>query len=603
MRVVLEQAVLNGELREIDLHAASFLHTLAGAPSPELLLASALASRAVGEGHICLPLATVAGTQVFSPDIGCLAPERASWRQKLLASGVVGTAGGNEPLIMDTADRLYLARYFRCERMIADDLLRRSRGILPVDRKKASSLIIRLFPASTGEDWQKVAVGVAALKKFVVISGGPGTGKTYTVARILALLQTLAGGALRIGLVAPTGKAAVRLQESIVSARQSLDDDLSAVVPAETETLHRLLGFNPGAGIFRYNRRNKLHLDLLVIDEASMIDVPLMASLIEALPEKTRVIMLGDRDQLTSVEAGSLFGDICSSREPVWSSGLCPEVQHLCGWAPEPGCSRESFADSIVLLRASYRFQEKKGIALLAGIVNSGDSEPLGQLSGQKFDDLELAHPEQDNARQWLDEQLRSGFSPCFAVGEPVEALTAVARFRILCAIREGASGVAAINRLVETTLRRQGLIKGDDQWYRGRPLIIRSNHYGLRLFNGDTGVVWPDHAGKLWAWFLRADGSPHQVPLSRLPEHDTAYAITVHQAQGSEFAEVLFLLPTVDSRVLCRELLYTGITRARDRLVLVGSSALLIKGMERRVVRYSGLGEKLWKMDGESCQ
>lgn len=240
---------------------------------------------------------------------------------------------------------------------------------------------------------------------------------------------------------------------------------------------------------------------------------------------------------------------------------------------------------------------------MLARIVNSGDSEPLEQLSGQKFDDLELAHPQQDNARQWLDEHLRSGFSPCFAGGEPAEALTALARYRILCAIREGAGGVAAINRLVETTLRRQGLIKGDDQWYRGRPLIIRSNHYGLQLFNGDTGVVWPDRAGKLWAWFARPDGSPHQVPLSRLPEHDTAYAITVHQAQGSEFAEVLFLLPTVDSRVLCRELLYTGITRARDRLVLVGSSALLTKWMERRVVRYSGLGEKLWTMDGENCQ
>lgn len=603
MRTVLEKAVLTGELREIDLHAGLFLHKLAGEPSPGLLLASALASRAVGDGHICLPLATVAGKEIFTPDSPCRVPELALWRQQLLASGLVGPGGAKEPLVIDAADRLYLGRYFRCERMIADDLLRRGRGILPVDQEKATSLITRLFPVSTGEDWQKVAVAVAALKKFVVISGGPGTGKTYTVARILALLQNLNDGALRIGLVAPTGKAAVRLQESIVSARQSLNEDLAAVVPAETRTLHRLLGFNPGTGVFKYNSSNKLHLDLLVIDEASMIDVPLMAALIDALPEKTRVIMLGDRDQLTSVEAGSLFGDICSTREPGWSSGLCREVRQLCGWAPTPLCSRESFADAIVLLRTSYRFQEKKGIAMLARTVNSGNCEPLRQLFEQRFDDLELKHPEEPDARQWLEEHLLAGFKPCFAGSEPREALTALAGFRILCAIREGAGGVAGINRLVETTLRRHDLITGGDQWYRGRPLIIKSNHYGLQLFNGDTGVIWPDSAGKLWAWFGRADGYPHQVPLSRLPEHDTAYAVTVHQSQGSEFAEVLFFLPPVDSRVLCRELLYTGITRARERLLLFGDSALLAKTMQRRVVRYSGLGDKLWEIKDKVCQ
>ncbi|HER62871.1 MAG TPA: exodeoxyribonuclease V subunit alpha, partial [Desulfobacteraceae bacterium] len=497
---------------------------------------------------------------------------------------------------------LYLARYYRCEKIIADDLLCRSRGILPVDMENAASLIARLFPAGAGEDYQRMAVAAAALKQFVVISGGPGTGKTYTVARILALLQALAGAGLRIGLAAPTGKAAVRLQESIGTARKTLDDDLAAMVPAETKTLHRLLGYNPGTGQFRHNSRNRLHLDLLVIDEASMIDVPLMAALVEALPEKTRVVMLGDRDQLTSVEAGSLFGDICSSPDPGWSAELCARVERLAGWAPQPVCPGENFGDSVVLLRKSYRFQGKGGISGLAAVINSGSRDQLLKMYGREYDDLLLGHPDENRSRQRLEEYLLAGFKPCFASREPAEALTVLAGFRILCALREGPHGVAGVNLLTENILRRQGLLSGSDQWYRGRPLIIRSNHYGLQLFNGDTGVVWPDKAGKLRAWFARPDGSLHQVPLSRLPEHDTAYAITVHQSQGSEFAEVLFLLPTTDNRVLCRELIYTGITRARERLLLHGAPDLLATAMERSVVRYSGLNEKLWKRDKERC-
>jgi exodeoxyribonuclease V alpha subunit len=596
MRTALEKAVFAGQLRKIDLHAALFLHKLSDKPSPELLLAASLASRAVGDGHICLPLDTVAGKQVFTPDIPCQAPGLESWRQQLLSSGVVGAPGSGKPIIMDAADRLYLARYYRCERMIADDLLSRSQGTIPVDMEVAASLIAKLFPANAKEDWQKVAVAVAAVKKFVVISGGPGTGKTYTVARILALLQAMAGGAMRIGLVAPTGKAAMRLQESIVNARKTIDDELAAVVPAETKTLHRLLGFNPGTETFRYNSENKLHLDLLVIDEASMIDVPLMGALVDALLEKTRIIMLGDRDQLTSVEAGSLFGDICSAQEVGWSSELCTHVQQLVGWAPEPVCSDETFGDSVILLRTSYRFQEKNGIASLAYALNSGKSELLGNMYGKEYDDLVLNSPEQDAPDPYLEEHLLSGFKRCFASHDPTEALAAFTSFRVLCAIREGFNGVAGINRLAAMTLRRHGLISGDDVWYKGRPLIIRSNHYGLQLFNGDTGVVWPDKTGKLWAWFGRSDGSLHQIPLSRLPEHDTAYAITIHQSQGSEFAEVLLILPAIDNRVLCRELLYTGITRASKKLVLFGDMDLLVTGMGRNVVRFSGLGEKLWK-------
>lgn len=602
MQNVLEKAVLRGELREIDLHAALFMQKLAGKESPELLLATALLSRAVGEGHICLPIDKSAGKEVFSRDIPCKAPELDTWREHILASGVVGQDETTCPLLIDQDNRLYLSRHHRCECKIADDIISRSKGMVSVDAEEATLGISNLFPGSDGEDWQKVAVAATALKRFIVISGGPGTGKTYTVARILALQQMLAGETLRIGLVAPTGKAAVRMQESIVSARQTMDTDLAALVPVETKTLHRLLGFHPGTGTFRYNRKNKLHLDLLVIDEASMIDVELMAALVEALPEHTCIVMLGDRDQLTSVEAGSLFGDICSTSKPQWSTEMCRQVQNLAGWAPSPEVTEENFGDSVVLLRTSHRFQKSRGIEQLASIVNSGNADQLSTLREQQYDDLILRQPEAGEAQQWLEECLLAGFQQCFTCNSPLEALNTLSGFRVLCAIRHGSHGVDGMNDLAEKILRRHGLIHRGEQWYKGRPVIIRNNHYGLKLFNGDTGIVWPDDNGNLRAWFVGPEERVQQVPLSRLPEHDTAFAITVHQSQGSEFEEVLFMLPPSESRVLCRELIYTGITRARKKLLLFCDHNILVKAISERVVRYSGLGKKLWVRSDQGC-
>ena len=596
MSSVLDKAVSAGHLREIDRQGALFLHRLAAEKYPELLLAGALVSQAVGEGHICLPLETIAGTEVFSSDIPCRAPDLENWKKQLLASGITGVDNTDYPLVLDAANRLYFARHYIAEQLIAEDLTRRSQGMLPIDAKNASCILARLFHARSNEDWQSVAVGVAALKRFVVISGGPGTGKTYTVARILALHQKLAAGKLRIELVAPTGKAAVRLQESISLARKSMDDDLADLVPTEAKTLHRLLGFHPGTGMFRYNGENQLHSDLLVIDEASMIDVEMMAALVKALPERARLIMLGDRDQLTSVEAGSLFGDICSGREPVWSADLCDRVRELAGWSPPPGSEEESFGDSVVLLKKSYRFQQDMGIARLASVVNAGKIDQLSGVTGEKFSDLRFCDPGHHNGQQWLEKHLLAGLKPCFASHSPEEALSALSRFRVLCSIRDSDYGVTGINRLAEKLLRKNGFISDGDQWYRGRPVIIRSNSYGLQLFNGDTGVVWPDSDGKLWAWFEGDGKKPRQVPLTRLPKHDTAYAITVHQAQGSEFVEVLFLLPAVESRVVSRELIYTAITRAREKLLLFADPQLLGRGIEHQVLRYSGLKEKLWE-------
>jgi exodeoxyribonuclease V alpha subunit len=600
MLPLLKSAVAGGQLRAIDLHAALFLEEVAGKASPLLLLAAALASQAVGDGHICLPLATVAGQAVFAPPSTVTAPVLKEWRAQLLASGVVGIPGGPEPLILDNRDRLYLARYHAQECLIATDLERRSRGVLPVDEVRAAALLARLFPGSSGTDSQKLAAAVAAVKQFAVISGGPGTGKTHTVARILALLQALAGGRLRIGLAAPTGRAAARLQESIARARQEMDIELAAQVPEQASTLHRLLGLRPESGRFRHNRDNPLHLDLLIIDEASMVDVPLMAALVEALPPSARLIMLGDRDQLTSVEAGSLFGDICGSGEPSWSGPLRSRVSRLTGGAVPGRGGDESMGDCIIMLRTGYRFGAEGGIGALARVVNGGDQAGLAAFAEQDHDDLAVVRPEPEQFRSWLAARLLAGFAPCFAATDPAAALAAFGRFRVLCALREGPAGVAGVNGLAEQVFRGQGLLAGSGPWYRGRPLMIRKNHYGLQLFNGDTGIVWPDEEGRLQAWFQRPEGGLWPVALSMLPAHDTAYAATVHQAQGSEFAEVLFLLPLQDNRILSRELVYTGLTRARRKLTLADPASLLAGAVRRRAVRYSGLTARLWGEEGE---
>lgn len=596
MRKLLEQALTHGSLRQIDLHAGLFLQSLTSGNSEEVLLASALASRAVGEGHICLPLDKVAGQPVFNGDIDLRAPEAEQWSKDLLSSGVVGRPGDNTPLILDNADRLYLARYYNCEKIIGEDLLERSRGILDVDRKAAAALLNRLFPQQGEPNWQKSAAALALIKQFVLISGGPGTGKTYTVARIIALLQSFSYKQLRIALAAPTGKAAFRLYESIAEARELLDPELAESIPEETSTIHRLLGYHPVTGRYRNDEHNPLHLDLLVLDEASMIDVPLMAGIVKALPETARLIMLGDRDQLTSVEAGSLFGDICATDKPEWSPSLCRELGALTGSWVQPSSGRETFGDSVIILQESYRFGMESGIGELARLVVRGMAEEVvAHLRVDKPGELSFQSLDNEPMDVWLPDRLFRGFKHCFASSSAQEALAVFEQFRVLCAVREGETGISGVNHVMERMLRGKGIIEGDGTWYRGKPIMIMVNDYSLQLFNGDTGIVWPDVDGRLWAWFQRQGGELQKIALSRLPGHETAFAITVHKSQGSEFDEVVFLLPGSDSRVLNRELVYTGITRARKKLTICGNPGIIQTAVSRHVLRFSGLKDALW--------
>jgi exodeoxyribonuclease V alpha subunit len=600
MRTLLQQACDRGEIRLLDLHIGLFLDKLGGRDTKkdELLLAGTLVSAAVGNGHVCQPLDKV--TELSLQIDPSLIPDPDSWRKALLATPVVGPPGETTPLILDDHNRLYLYRFYQYEEQIAHDLFMRAEGIMEVDDHPARELLAQLFPAHNGTNYQQLAAALALLKRMLVISGGPGTGKTHTVARILALIQALNVDTkpLRIGLAAPTGKAAARLEESIRNAKESMPSELARNVPEQAQTLHRLLGFRPGADDFRYNTKNPLHLDLLVVDEASMIDVVLMAALVQALPAKTRLILLGDRNQLASVEAGSLFGDLCGTGEPVWSIPLCDRLRQLTGAEQLPqGTSAPTMADSVILLRTSYRFQDTSGIGSLAAAVNSGAMDQVDSVLAVADDyaDLQVCSLTGSKRKQWLQEQIIQGFKAMVSAPLVEEAYAAMQKFRFLCAVRKGSAGVEGINNLAEQVLSKAGLIDRDTDWYQGKPIIIRRNQYDMQLFNGDTGILWRTQNGQLRAWFVRPDNSLYPVTPARLPDHDTAYGITIHKAQGSEFDQVLLLLPEEKSRVLSRELIYTGITRARSSLILCSDPEILATAVRQQTRRHSGLAEKLW--------
>ncbi len=601
--MVLNQMLAARVLRPIDVQVAHLLLRLSGGTSPELAIVGALASWAIGQGHTCLPLSAVSDRLSEVGLDGSLFIDPGVVRAALLATSVVGRPGDHCPLILDDADRLYLLRFFRYEEAIALALRERVQGIEVIPTEPALALLAELFlPVAEKQetiDWQRTAAALALLKRFVVISGGPGTGKTYTVARILAALAALAPEKLRVGLAAPTGKAALRLQESIRTAKATLPPQWVDAIPDQALTLHRLLGFRSSPLGFIHNSTNPLHLDLLILDEASMIDVPLMAAMLAALPSSCRVILLGDRDQLASVEAGNLFGDICGNGDCGWSTALTTYLRPLTGStyasSLSPEAKPDTIADAIVLLQSSHRFQEQGGIGALSRAVKSGRGEALEAVLRQSYPDLQVVEQVGLTHSPWLREQLERFFTPLFTATSAQAALRELGQRRILCALREGVSGVEGINRLAESIFRRRGLIGAGEHCYPGMPIIILRNDYTQNLFNGDTGIVWPDSQGLIQAWFPHPDDDTiRPISLARLPPWQTSYAITVHKSQGSEFGEILLLLPHEDVPVLSRELLYTGITRAREALVVYGRKELLLRAIERRVVRYSGLSEQL---------
>ena len=609
---LLRLAAAAGELRPLDLWFARRMCHLAGNEDPALVLAAALTSQRVGQGDVCLDLAEYAGSPLFPEhrEIGLTAPDFASWCASLRDAAVVGAPGDLAPLILDDRGRCYLGRYWRLEHDLATSLIARcTRPAEGLDLERLRSGLDRLFPQTQDRDgaqpdWQRLAAALAVLKRFCVISGGPGTGKTRTVTAILALLlEQAAGRPVRIGLAAPTGKAAARLVESVRKARTelALSLEVAQALPESASTLHRLLRFRPERAEPHFRADNPLPLDLLVVDEASMVDLPLMARLLAALPTQARLILLGDKDQLASVEAGMVLGDICGRGQALgFSDDLRRLLERVTGERLPTGKGAESpLGEHIVVLRRSYRFGPGSGIQALASAVNAGDGDRAIEVLDQGgFPDLQRIDPDARRLPALIRDLVVPAFRAYLQCDDPAGALAAFTRIRIFCAVREGPFGVNRLNRLVAEGLEAEGLIEsGNSEMYVGRPVMVTENDYDLRLFNGDVGLLLrdPEANGQLRAFFEAEDG-PRRVLPTRLPRHETVYAMTVHKSQGSEFDNVLLVLPETDCPVLTRELLYTGITRARETVTLVGSRERIAQAARARVSRSSGLFDTLWE-------
>ncbi|WKY59374.1 exodeoxyribonuclease V subunit alpha [Vibrio sp. SNU_ST1] len=489
-----------------------------------------------------------------------------------------------------------------------------------------------LIPLSACLNWQKVAAAVALSRRFAVISGGPGTGKTTTVTKLLSAMveQSLSQGKTpTIKLVAPTGKAAARLTESIGKAIEQLPlaPEVKANIPTESSTLHRLLGAIPNRAEFRHNRRNPLHLDILVVDEASMVDLSMMYKLVDALPEHARLILLGDKDQLASVEAGAVLGDICSFNSTGYSTPQGNLIAEMTGFdaianaqqAKAGGINPPAIGDSLCMLQKSYRFDARSGIGQLAKAINNGSANQVDQVFTKGFGDIEN-HPLSSDSYNLMLRTLVNEYGAYLnRMNVPLEELETqdaraksvldlFSRCRLLCSIREGDFGVKGLNHRIERALAARRLVNphNDELWYHGRPVMVTRNDHGLGLYNGDIGICMLEadsttlesnsatSAPRLKVYFELPDGSVKAVLPSRVPDHETAYAMTIHKSQGSEFDLTLMILPPDFSPILTRELIYTGITRAKKRLMMFSDTNVLKRGIKVKTERVSGLGSRL---------
>ncbi|NVZ58719.1 exodeoxyribonuclease V subunit alpha [Pseudomonas edaphica] len=655
---LLERWVERGWLRALDKAFVGFLHELDPQADPLVLLAAALTSHQLGHGHVCLDLFETLKAPDFALSLppegdlqtgAMLLPSQlldgldgAYWCQALAASHLVALAvDGTEsaqsrPLVL-SGKRLYLRRYWTYERRI-DTALRLRLATLETVATDLPQRLNTLFDQAPPDgviDWQKLACALATRGAFSIVTGGPGTGKTTTVVRLLALLQAPAVEAnspLRIRLAAPTGKAAARLTESISQQVLSLNvpDSVREKIPTQVTTVHRLLGSRPGTRHFRHHLGNPLPLDVLVVDEASMIDLEMMANLLDALPPHARLVLLGDKDQLASVEAGAVLGDLCRDAEAGWYSpdtrqwlqAVSGEDLSASGLLEDLDGSHP-LAQQVVMLRYSRRFGEGSGIGQLARWVNQQNAEEARKLlSARSHNDLFCLSlkGEHDHAleRLVLDGQgdeaqgyryyLNLLHSARPALDTPREdaawthwaqqLLQAFDAFQLLCAVRKGPWGVEGLNQRITAALRKVRLIEGDDQWYEGRPVLMTRNDYGLGLMNGDIGIALklPESDGGpqvLRVAFPRNDGQGgvRFVLPSRLNDVETVYAMTVHKSQGSEFTHTALILPDALNPVLTKELIYTGITRAKRWFSLIEPrGGVFEEAVRRKVKRLSGL-------------
>ncbi|WP_346795448.1 exodeoxyribonuclease V subunit alpha [Halomonas sp. Bachu 37] len=725
-----ERWVARGWLRDLDRALVRFLSFEAPDAPALLLLAAALASHQLGRGHVCLDL----NATLNAPDFALSLPPEgddlndppplpsevlatltlSEWQAALHHPVLTSEGPGNTPLVVvnthsgsgTSSTRLYLRRYWQYEQSLHQQIASRLEAAVDDSHQELLPQALNiLFDSSATLDWQKTACALAARSRFGIITGGPGTGKTTTVVRLLALLQTLQlaqnpDQPLRIRLAAPTGKAAARLNESIAGQVDSLplarlealltnrvtsEDETrrsatktrslhpvneqfeecfntvssSAIaIPTEVTTLHRLLGARPDTRHFRHSAANPLALDVLVIDEASMVDIEMMAATLSALPAHAQCILLGDKDQLASVEAGSVLGDLCRRADAAHYTPATAEWLAQATGQPLPAefidPAGQPLDQAITMLRVSHRFNEHSGIGQLAKAINQPGyaqterekQQAVSAVLRHGYPDVHHLVMSDDTA---LDKLVIHGSPSGFSgngegrtdhQGQPIapptgyrhylnvlhaqrprgesfeenpaaynawasEVLSAYSHFQLLCALRKGPWGVEGLNQRIASTLRREKLLFGSDYtlekgWYEGRPVLVTQNDYGLKLMNGDIGITLavPDPRNPQQKLLRVAfPSSDTEKPIrwvlpSRLHAVETVFAMTVHKSQGSEFLHTALLLPPTLNPILTRELVYTGITRAREWLTVVEAKrGVLNEAVVREVVRVSGVG------------
>ncbi|TAN05592.1 MAG: exodeoxyribonuclease V subunit alpha [Rhodanobacteraceae bacterium] len=563
----LASLVQSGHLRRVDVALGDWVVRAFPGTPPEVALAAALAARAVADGHSALALdraqAWLEGLDGEGKPEPLPAP--AAWCGVLRAAAAVqaypnALAGAVAPLVLDPQRRVYLRRYFEYERQLAGALVQRARATPGAT------------PAPTATDGldaaQQQAIDTALSGRFTLITGGPGSGKTYSVVRLLAALVAQAHAApLRIALSAPTGKAAARLCETVRAQLGRLHLPVSAAeqIPTTASTVHRLLGLNPATARARFDAAAPLPFDVIVVDEVSMVDLPLMTRLVAAVPDSARLILLGDPDQLSAVEAGDVLGALVAAAHA----------------GPLRACH--------VALTRGHRFGADSALGALARAIATGNADAALAICTHG-PGISLVEPAQRTA---FITAAAAAYTPVLDAADAAQALRAARAFRVLTALRRGPSGCVALDRAIAAHLQRASGIAADARWWRGRLLLVTANRPELGLFNGDTGVVWPDADGILKAWFAGADGTPRPLAPAALPPHEGAFALTVHKAQGSEFDRVA-LVTGPDSAVLTRQLLYTGVTRARERVQLYADPAVLHAGIERNATRFGGLADRI---------
>lgn len=624
----------NHLLRDLDVAIARFLKQQCPQASYPVLLLAAFTSNQQASGHLCLDLKNrELGTQLWGtsppPELVSLLPGKPDdWLHDLQHSPLV-SQNGSTPLVLN-GSRLYLRRNWAREVAVAEAIEQRLATTSPLPAATLRAALARLFPSTNGQtDWQQIACALASRSGIGIITGGPGTGKTTTVVRLLGLLQSLAmadNQRLRIRLAAPTGKAAARLTESIGEQVEQLDVDTTVrdAIPTEVTTLHRLLGTRPDSRHFRHHADNPLHADLVVVDEASMIDMDMMASLLEALGPHTRLILLGDKDQLASVEAGAVMGDLCrNAHEGRYQQDTIDFISSTCDadisdyreTDQQPG---NALAQQTAMLRTNWRSKDSPGIGALARAVNE-DNLPQVRKTFQQYPDSLHRRPLSSDSQQ-LETLLlngsgdRGGLRALFnTVATPpgqrqdfdnwaAGLLRQLTHQQLLSGLRSGPFGVEQLNQRITRHLQQQELAPERD-WYPGRPVMMTRNDYQLGLMNGDVGLTLPlleEKSGKpellLRVAFQLPDGRIKWVLPSRLDGVETVYAMTVHKSQGSEFRHTLLVLPDASHPLLTRELIYTAVTRARDRFTLLefGKPAVLDSAVKKRTWRASGLAERL---------